>query len=71
MVRAFNLEQEYTYLFTDVSGNEWYAGFIGAVSSCGIMNGDIGYFRPDLSGNPPDFKSKGQIIHIIPEKSIV
>ena len=47
LVRAFNLEQEYTYLFTDVSGNEWYAGFIGAVSSCGIMNGDIGYFRPN------------------------
>ena len=46
--RAIGLsEQGYTGGFSDVSGEEWYAGEIAAIVQSGIMSGADGLFRPN------------------------
>mgnify|MGYP004466845861 CR=1 FL=1 len=48
ITRALGLDAKDTKAFTDVPGSKWYAGYVGAANSSGIVNG-IGNkkFNPD------------------------
>ena len=48
VTRALGLPAKDTKAFTDVPGSKWYAGYIGAANSSGIVNGvGGGKFNPD------------------------
>lgn len=48
IVRALNMkEADYNSEFTDVSENQWYAGYIAAAKAAGIIDGSDGRANPD------------------------
>ena len=47
VVKALGLAPQADGRFSDVPSNAWYAGFVGAASSHGIVNGSGGKFDPD------------------------
>ena len=48
LVRALGLEETaYNGTFSDVSGNEWYAGVLAAAKAAGLMEGSDGMANPN------------------------
>ena len=48
IVNAFNIQQSGDGVtFEDVSQDAWYAEYVAAASSCGLITGDDNRFRPD------------------------